>query len=175
MSAVPKRSDGLIERGPAAERLGGRVVAAVIDLTVVATLAIVASLCVHLVVIFLPESVAAREPIVLFPLAGLIAGAYFVYGWGEGATLGQRMLGLRVARAESRGSVERLGLRRALLRLAGAILEFFVLDLVVALVRSDRRALHDAMAGSIVVPNPESATAHVARSLPPVRKGRKYA
>lgn len=157
---------------------GLRAAAAVIDTTIVATLAIVASLCVHVVVIFLPDSVGRAESVGLLMLAGLIVATYFVYAWGyEGATLGQRMLRLRVVRAEPETTNERLGVRRAFLRLAGLVLGVFVADLVVAVLRPDRRALHDLLAGSIVVSGPAGveATPRIDRPLRPIGKGRKYA
>jgi uncharacterized RDD family membrane protein YckC len=151
--------------------------AAVIDTTVVATLGIVTSLCIHVVLIVLPERFASSESVVLWGTGALLAGAYFVYAWGyEGATLGQRMLGLRIVRADSPSLDERLGLRRASLRLSGLLLGFFAADLLVAFLRSDRRALHDLIAGSVVVPAPDAAVMPRAeRSFRPIRKGRKYA
>ncbi|HEY7114261.1 MAG TPA: RDD family protein [Thermoanaerobaculia bacterium] len=150
--------------------------ATVVDATVVATLGIVVSLCIHLIVIVLPEGVASFEPLVLGLTGALLAGAYLVYAWGyEGATLGQRMLGLRAVRVESLAANERLGMRRALLRLSGVLLGFLAVDVEVAFLRSDRRALHDLIARSVVVPNPDAVPSPIARSLPHIRKGRKYA
>jgi uncharacterized RDD family membrane protein YckC len=85
------------------------------------------------------------------------------------------MLGLRAVRVESLAANERLGMRRALLRLSGVLLGFLAVDVEVAFLRSDRRALHDLIARSVVVPNPDAVPSPIARSLPHIRKGRKYA
>jgi len=162
---------------PPAAPLGPRLGAAVIDATIVATLAIVTSFAVHLIIIFLPERAASSESIVLFTVGTLIAGAYFVYAWGyEGATLGQRMLGLRVIRVGSAGAPERIGMRRAFLRLAGLVLGLVVFDLLVAFLRSDRRALHDLIAESVVVPQERREEIREEKvPLRPIRKGGRYA
>jgi len=158
---------------PPSLRLG----AAVIDATIVATLALVACFGVHLIVIFLPERAAAAESVVLFTVGTLIAAAYFVYAWGyEGATLGQRMFGLRVVQLGSDEEPQRIGMRKAFLRLAGLVLGLVVFDVLVAFLRSDRRALHDLMAESVVVPQGRREVVREEKApLRPIRKGGRYA
>ena len=85
-------------------------------------------------------------------LGGVVATAYFVYFWGrEGATPGKRLLGLRVARTGA-PATRGIGLGRAFLRFAGmAAGNILLIDLVVAFLHRDRRALHDLVADTVVI------------------------
>lgn len=77
--------------------------------------------------------------------------AYFVVGWGlVGATPGKAILGLRVVDHRRRFPV---GAGRALLRLAAYSVSAVTLGLghLLVLLRRDRRALHDILAGTRVV------------------------
>ena len=156
--------------------LPARVAAAAIDLGIVGTLVIVASLCAHLTLVLMPESATRTEPAVLLILGTFLAAAYLVYSWGrEGSTLGQKMLDLRVVRTGA-PSLKAIGVPRALGRLAGLVLGLIVLDGLVALFRSDRRAFHDVIAGTVVVPFTEpDPSPGLPRPLRTVSKGRKYA
>jgi uncharacterized RDD family membrane protein YckC len=158
--------------------LGLRFGAAGIDFVVVATLSIVVGLCAHIVLLFLPESAMAVEPIVLTILVTAITATYLVYSWGyESATLGQTMLGLCVRQLGDIGSGAPIGTPRALGRLVGFVVGALSLTgPLVALVRSDGRALHDVIADTIVVPDPKSAVAaDGGRNIRQIRKERKYA
>ncbi|MDE1976821.1 MAG: RDD family protein [Elusimicrobia bacterium] len=78
--------------------------------------------------------------------------AYFLYefvGNLFGATLGKRLMGVRVIGTDGRS----LGLFRSLLRAAGYFIStpFFNLGFVVALFHPESRALHDLLAGTTVV------------------------
>jgi uncharacterized RDD family membrane protein YckC len=96
----------------------------------------------------------AYESVALGAAAALIAAIYFVYFWGqEGATPGLKLLGLCVTRPGTLQTKAPIGIGLAALRLvgfaAGAVL--FV-GFLVEVMRWDRRALHDLLADSIVVP-----------------------
>ena len=76
---------------------------------------------------------------------------YFVHGWAKrGGTPGMRLCDLRLADDANRVPA---GWRRALLRLAGAALSVLTLGIgfLLPLVRADRKALHDLIAGTHVV------------------------
>jgi uncharacterized RDD family membrane protein YckC len=78
------------------------------------------------------------------------AFAYFAYSWAaDGRTPGMALLGLRVVRS----SGARLGGRRAVVRTLAFPLSFLVcgLGFALILVQRDRRALHDLIAGTVVV------------------------
>ncbi len=84
------------------------------------------------------------------PLVWLACLAYFAGLWAlTGQTLGKWLLGLRVVTVDG-GPVS---LARALLRVAGYLLSALPLYLVFfwVLFDSDRRALHDRLAGTVVV------------------------
>jgi len=76
--------------------------------------------------------------------------AYFVVGWGFGATPGKMMLGLRVV--DHRGFYP-IGMSRALMRLVAYMTCSVTLcsGHLLVLFRHDRRALHDILAGTRVV------------------------
>jgi len=138
---------------PTSVDIGLRVAAAAIDFVVIATVAVVAGMCAHLVLLLLPKSFLAREGPVLWVVAGLIAGIYLVYFWGlEGSTPGQSMLGLCVTRPGTLETKAPIGMGRALIRLVGlAAGSVLLVGLLVAILRWDRRALHDVIADSVVV------------------------
>jgi uncharacterized RDD family membrane protein YckC len=76
--------------------------------------------------------------------------AYFGYSWAAfGKTLGMSLLGVRVVAADGGEA----GPRRALIRTAAFPLSILLLGLgfVPILVRRDRRALHDLIAGTAVI------------------------
>src|SRR5262245_40929026 len=130
---------------PASADLGIRLAATAIDAVVVGTTATIAALGAHLVFAIMPRSVQEWESLGLLILGGVVVVAYFVSFWGvEGATPGKRILALRIMRPGSLPARRPIGVGRALLRLicmiAGAL--FFV-DLLVAFLHRDHRALHD--------------------------------
>jgi uncharacterized RDD family membrane protein YckC len=138
---------------PVSADLGIRMAATAIDAVIVGTTAIIAGLVAHLVFAILPRSLQEGESLGLLILAGVAVLGYFVYFWGvEGATPGKRMLALRVTRPGSLPARPAIGVGRALLRLFGMIAGgLFFVDLIVAFLHHDHRALHDLMADSIVV------------------------
>ncbi|MCU0302457.1 MAG: RDD family protein [Thermoanaerobaculales bacterium] len=76
---------------------------------------------------------------------------YFAVGWGlAGATVGKWMLGLRLV--DHRGHSP-IGVSRAFLRLAAYSVSSLTLALghLLVVLRHDRRALHDILAGTWVV------------------------
>ncbi|MBI3551404.1 MAG: RDD family protein [Elusimicrobia bacterium] len=80
------------------------------------------------------------------------AGAYLLYqliGNAAGATIGKRLMGLRVVRKD--GSP--LGFFRALVRAAGYVLStpLCSFGFVIALFHPESRALHDLLCGSLVI------------------------
>jgi len=130
--------------------LAVRLAATVIDLVVVGTVAVIGALAAHMVIAMLPAQVADVESWGLLALAAIVLVGYFVYFWGiEGATPGKKLMGLRVTRP---GTREPIGPGRALLRLVGITAgNILFVDLIVAFLHRDRRALHDMIADSIVV------------------------
>ena len=130
--------------------LAVRLAATAIDLVVVGTVAVIGALAAHMVIAMLPAQVADVESWGLLALAAIVLVGYFVYFWGiEGATPGKKLMGLRVTRP---GTREPIGPGRALLRLVGITAgNILFVDLIVAFLHRDRRALHDMIADSIVV------------------------
>ena len=130
--------------------LAVRLAATVIDLVVVGTVAVIGALAAHMVIAMLPAQVADVESWGLVTLGAIVLTGYFVYFWGiEGATPGKKLMGLRVTRP---GTREPIGPGRALLRLVGITAgNILFVDLIVAFLHRDRRALHDMIADSIVV------------------------
>jgi len=90
-------------------------------------------------------------------MIGIWAGfwwAYFAFGWGLlGATPGKWLLGLRIVDYRQRCPI---GLARATLRLAAYSVSSLTLcwGHLLPLLRGDRRALHDILAGTRVVRAP---------------------
>jgi uncharacterized RDD family membrane protein YckC len=89
-------------------------------------------------------------------VAALWAAGYFVFFWATtGQTPGNRVMEIRVQDA---AHGRPLGLGRAVVRLAGAVLSALLLFLgyLMILVDSRRRALHDRMVHSVVVYAPSA-------------------
>ena len=138
---------------PASVEIGPRMAAAAIDFVGIGAIAVVAGLCAHVVMLLLPASFLAREWAVLWTVSVAAASLYLVYFWAyEGATPGQKMLGLCVTSMKAIDEKPRIGLGRALLRLIGlAAGSVLLVGLLVAILRWDRRSLHDLIADSVVV------------------------
>ena len=138
---------------PASAGLPIRLAATAIDVVLVETATIAAALVAHLVLSILSASVAQYENWGFLALAVIVLTGYFVYFWGvEGATPGKRIMGLKVTRPSSVGTQQPIGVGRALLRLVGITAgNILFVDLIVAFLHRDRRALHDLLADSIVV------------------------
>jgi uncharacterized RDD family membrane protein YckC len=76
---------------------------------------------------------------------------YFAVGWGlVGATVGKRLFGLLIVDHQGRSPI---GLSRAFLRLAAYSVSSVTLGMghLLVVLRPDRRALHDVLAGTWVV------------------------
>ena len=87
----------------------------------------------------------------LIVLAYVVMPVYFVVFWATtGRTFGMVLCGLRVVRSRDGG---RVGLRSAMLRLAGFLLAAIPLDigLVWAAFDERRRGWHDMVAGTVVI------------------------
>ena len=138
---------------PASAGLAVRLAATAIDLVVVGTVVVVASLAAHLVLSLLPDEVAQAETWGLAALAVIVMTGYFVYFWGvEGTTPGKKLMGLALTRPGTLNTRAPIGPARALLRLVGITAgNILFVDLIVAFLHHDRRALHDMIADSIVV------------------------
>ncbi len=100
---------------------------------------------------------AASDPTWLGHASGIIGlwialwWCYFVVGWGLlGATPGKWVLGLRIIDYRQRCPI---GAARAVLRLAAFVVSSVTFEWghLLMLIRSDRRALHDILAGTRVV------------------------
>ena len=127
-----------------------RLAATAIDLVIVGTVVVIGALAAHMVIAVLPAQVAEVESWGILGLGAIVLTGYFVYFWGvEGATPGKKLMGLRVTRP---GTRQPIGPGRALLRLVGITAgNILFVDLIVAFLHRDRRALHDLIADSIVV------------------------
>ncbi len=138
---------------PISAGLAIRLAATAIDLVIVGTVVVVAGLAAHLAISVLPAQVAQAETWGLAALALVILTGYFVYFWGiEGATPGKKLMGLRLTRPGTLKTRAPIGAGRALLRLIGITAgNILFVDLIVAFLHRDRRALHDLIADSIVV------------------------
>ena len=138
---------------PASAELPIRLAATAVDIVLVGTVAVLAGLAAHLVIAVLPAAVAKAETWVVAVLVAAVVADYFVYFWGrEGATPGKKLMGLTVTRPGTLDTRAPIGIGRAALRLIGMTAgNVLFVDLLVAFLHRDRRALHDLLADSIVV------------------------
>ncbi len=152
-------------RGPEPLPAGAlrRVPATLVDMVVFCGLSTLLALPL-LYSIELPQRTGFDELVALFSepswsnhAAGLLGTwvalwwSYFLVGWGWlGATPGKYLLGLRIVDYRQRCPI---GIIRALLRLFAYMVSSITLGCghLLVLVRSDRRALHDILAGTHVV------------------------
>jgi uncharacterized RDD family membrane protein YckC len=148
----------LVEAPPAGTMSAGlavRLAASAIDLVIVGTVVVVAALAAHLVLALLPASVSQADTGMwgLAALTVVVVTGYFVYFWGiEGATPGKKLMGLTLTRPGTLETRKPIGPARALLRLVGITAgNILFVDVIVAFLHRDRRALHDMIADSIVV------------------------
>lgn len=101
---------------------------------------------------------APDSPEFMTRMGGLWFGAYLVYqflGNATGATIGKRLMGLRVVRRDG----QPLGIARGFLRAAGYLLSTPLCNLgfLLAFFHPESRALHDLLAGSVVIePRPKN-------------------
>jgi uncharacterized RDD family membrane protein YckC len=138
---------------PVSAGLASRLAATAIDVVIVGTVVVVAGLAAHVAIALLPAAVAQAETWGLVALAVIVLAGYFVYFWGvEGATPGKKLMGLTVTRPGTLNARTPIGPGRAVLRLIGITAgNILFVDLIVAFLHRDRRALHDLIADSIVV------------------------
>jgi uncharacterized RDD family membrane protein YckC len=137
----------------ATSSLSRRAAAFGIDVVLVATISLAASIGLHLLLVLFAPAVLEQERWVVAGAFALCAAAYFIGFWTrEGSTPGQHIMGLRLALAEYPDNPGPIGGPRAVLRFAtmvgGSVL---LLDFVVAFLHRERRSLHDLAAGTIVV------------------------
>ena len=141
-------------RGMSYAGLVTRAIAAAVDALVINFIALTVAAIVALVLSIFP--VTHNTKTVLAALGGVLfaiwVGAYFVTFWTTtGQTPGDRVMRMVVVRED--GSL--LGPWRAFVRLAGAVLGLVLLVGYIPILLNDRRrALHDWMAGSVVINQP---------------------
>ena len=129
-----------------------RLVAFVIDIITIAVIfAIGGQVIEYLLSVMLRHSVELREASVAQYIAlGLWAFVYFAHPLAaSGRTFGMAVVGIRVVRTDG----SELGTRRAIVRVLALPLSFLLLcfGFLLIVLRGDRRALHDLIAGSAVV------------------------
>ena len=97
-----------------------------------------------------PEDLAGPTQFIQFTslLVGILYGASMISG-GNQATIGKRMMGMRVVGNDGRP----IGFGMALVREAAKILSalLFLIGYIMAFFTKDHQALHDMMAGTVVV------------------------
>jgi uncharacterized RDD family membrane protein YckC len=102
-----------------------------------------------------------------FPLALVTLGiGYFIWGlivWGRGQTPALQVLGMRCYRPETQRTAGWgwMALRETVGRIADGILSFItiLISVIFFLTRSDRRCLHDLIAGTVVLHDPNKVLA----------------
>jgi uncharacterized RDD family membrane protein YckC len=129
-------------------RLGGFI----IDIVAILVLFALAGQALEYVLsVMLRDKVEFSGATILPPVAlGVWAFVYFAHPLAvSGRTLGMAMVGVRVVRADG----SELSTRRAVVRVLALPLSFLLLcfGILLIVLRGDRRALHDLIAGSAVV------------------------
>jgi len=96
-----------------------------------------------------PSFIAILLTLALLPLVTAAVSTYFIYFWGaKGATLGKRLLGLRVETVEG---ITPIGLGRATLRFLGYLLSAGFFGIGFLMGAFEGGALHDRIAATRVV------------------------
>jgi uncharacterized RDD family membrane protein YckC len=129
-----------------------RLAGFVIDVVMIGVLFALGGLAIEYVAsVMLRDSVEFSDATILPPVAlGVWAFLYFAHPLAvSGRTLGMAVVGVRVVRADG----SELGTRRAVVRVLALPLSFLLLcfGILLIVIRADRRALHDLIAGSAVV------------------------
>jgi uncharacterized RDD family membrane protein YckC len=129
--------------------LGSRIIAYLVDIVMIGLLTIVLGF-----VILLAGVLTLGLAWMVLPLLGLTGILYstVTIGGYKQSTIGMRMMGLRVMRADGSPADWLTAAFQALLfyvALGSGVL--LIADLVVGLINSDRRLLHDILSGLIVV------------------------
>jgi uncharacterized RDD family membrane protein YckC len=110
-----------------------------------------AAYMIDVLTIGIPVAVLTAMDPSLIVLACIVLPVYFVVLWATtGRTFGMVLCGLRVVRGTDGG---RVGLRRAMLRLAGFLLAAIPLDIGLVWTAFDerKRGWHDMVAGTVVI------------------------
>lgn len=133
--------------------LGGRTLAYLLDIVFI--LAFSALLWVAIALVGLVTFGLGWTLFAVLPASGVIYSAITVGGSGQ-ATLGQRMLGLRVVAPESGARVDLVtaAVHALLFYVAVSTFLLWFVDLAFGLVRGDRRLGHDVLLGLAVVRAP---------------------
>jgi uncharacterized RDD family membrane protein YckC len=143
LGAGPPEYEGLVTRG----------IAFAIDAAIIDLVALVAGVGAALVLSLLSISDVDKTVVAIVGGAAFLAWAvtYFVTFWSTtGQTPGNRLLRIRVCRADDNGALRP---RRCLLRLVGLALAAAPLfaGFLPILVDQRRRGLHDLLAGTVVI------------------------
>ncbi|MGP9819395.1 RDD family protein [Salinarimonas sp. NSM] len=130
--------------------LARRLFAFCLDMLVIGALVILFSLAI-LVLGVLTLGLAWLLFAILVPAVGLLYSAMTVGGPNQ-ATIGMRMMGLRVSRVQSTGRVDAItaAVHALLFWLATSTFFLWLLDVVVGVARDDRRMGHDLLVDVMV-------------------------
>ncbi len=151
----PRLAEQAGNRPAPAASLGRRAAAALLDGVLVSLFA--AALLTPAVLYWRSRNFATENPsfvailltLALLPLVTAAVSTYFIYFWGaKGATLGKRLLGLRVETVEG---VTPIGLGRATLRFLGYLLSAGFFGIGFLMGAFEGGALHDRIAATRVV------------------------
>ena len=135
-----------------------RFVAVIIDNVIVSVISFVASIILGFVIGFLQGltgsavdySKGGPLTYLIYTVSILISVGYFVYGWGMGATRGQRIFRIAVVDAETGHPI---GFGRAGMRYVGYVLSILAcyIGLIWAAFDPKKQGWHDKIANSVVV------------------------
>ena len=152
-TAVQPRTSGVVDTSESATS-GARVMGGLIDSAIIGSIDAVV-LYFTLKLCGLPFTEVRALPAV--PLIGfllMLNGGYLtMFTAAGGQTIGKMLAGTRVVASTPSGRAQRLPFPTALVRAGACILSMVLLGagFLMALVRSDRRALHDAVADTRVI------------------------
>ncbi|MEO7274328.1 MAG: RDD family protein [Vicinamibacterales bacterium] len=147
------RASGVVDTSESAAS-GARVTGAVIDALIIGGIdAVVLYFTLRLCGLPFSE-VRALPPVPLIGFLLMLNGGYLtLFTAAGGQTIGKMLAGTRVVASTPSGRAQRLPFGTALVRAAACIVSVLLVGagFVMALVRSDRRALHDAVADTRVI------------------------
>jgi uncharacterized RDD family membrane protein YckC len=151
---VPQpRASGVVDTSESAAS-GARVIGAAVDAAIIAGVdAIVLYFTTKLCGLAFSEF-RALPPIPLMGFLLMLNGGYLtIFTAAGGQTIGKMIAGTRVVSSTPSGRAQRLPFATALVRAAACIISIVLVGagFLMALVRSDRRALHDAVADTRVI------------------------
>lgn len=129
--------------------LGGRLIAYLVDLCVIAVLTVVLSIMIAVLGVF-----TLGLAWFLFPLLAATGVLYSMVtvGGSKQSTIGMRLFGLKVVDTAGR-RVDPIiaGAHALFFYVAAGTLLVLLLDILVGLLRDDRRLLHDLLTGVVVI------------------------